>query len=453
RDGELDDLEAMLFGEAPKSILPSFSLESAFQGQEALAMVQEAKKKGSGYSLVFMDVRMPPGWDGVKTTAEVLRADPEVLVVICTAYSDYSWEEMSESIGNSDRVLILKKPFDVMEVRQLASALHRRWQLGREVAQRMEDLEARVLQRTHELEESNRELRASALAREAMEVELRLAQKLEAVGQLAAGIAHEINTPMQFVSDNVSFLREATSDMQNLVKKYREIIRDTLDAAAYASLDPLLTNAEEAFDLEYLQEHLAPAFRQATDGISRVSEIVLSMKRFSHPDRREKAPVDLNEAARDTAIVARNEYKYVAELELELGDIRPVMGHRGDLCQVLLNLVVNAAHAVGDGIGPEERGRITVRTAMDGDGYVLLTVSDSGTGIPKEVRERVFDPFFTTKEVGKGTGQGLAIARTVVVDDHGGTISVDSEPGEGTTFHVRLPIEASAEAAKERVQS
>ena len=183
------------------------------------------------------------------------------------------------------------------------------------------------------------------------------------------------------------------------------------------------------------------AIHRALDGLDRVATIVRSMKSFAHPDSTEMTTVDLNAAIESTLIIARTEYKYVADVETELGVLPPVHCFAGDINQVVLNIVVNAAHAIGDVVkGTENRGKITVRTKRDGE-HVVVTIADTGTGIPDAIREKIFDPVFTTKEVGKGTGQGLAIARGVVVDKHGGTIAVESETGKGTTFHLRLPID------------
>ena len=256
-----------------------------------------------------------------------------------------------------------------------------------------------------------------------LERELRQSQKLEAVGQLAAGVAHEINTPIQFVSDSLYFLRDAFADL----------IR-----AAQGEC-----SAEEA-DLPYLVDEVPQAVARCEEGVGRVAEIVRALKELSHPDSREKASSDLNRACRNASIVTKNETKNVADVLLELGDIPEVPCHLGDVSQVLINLVVNAAHAIEDRIGRDEgmrRGSITISTAKEGD-FVRISVADDGGGIPEAIRERIFEPFFTTKAVGRGTGQGLAIARGIVVDRHGGTLEFDSEVGRGTTFHVRLPVQA-----------
>ncbi|NOY28960.1 MAG: PAS domain S-box protein [Planctomycetes bacterium] len=286
--------------------------------------------------------------------------------------------------------------------------------------------------------------------RHQLQTELAHAQKLEAVGQLAAGIAHEINTPTQYVGDNTRFLKDAFGDIDTVFDSFEKL----LQAAKERSVDEQLVAEVEATlqraDIEYLREEIPQAIGQSLDGVERVAKIVRAMKEFSHPGTEEKSLVNLTEAIETTITVARNEWKYVAEMITEFDLELPVVpGLPGELNQVFLNLIVNAAHAVGDTLGDDatEKGTITVGTRRDGD-WVEIFIRDTGTGIPQDVRTRIFDPFFTTKEVGRGTGQGLAIARSVVVDKHGGTIDCETETGKGTTFLVRLPIHSSRQLSE-----
>jgi len=282
-----------------------------------------------------------------------------------------------------------------------------------------------------------------------MEVELRHAQKLEAVGRLAAGIAHEINTPIQFIGDNTRFMQDSFRDTLELIAKYEQIAEGARASspgdAALAELDGI----HERIEWSYLRTEIPKAMEQALDGVNRVATIVRAMKEFSHVDRSaEKSAADLNKAIESTLIVARNEVKYVAEVETRFAALPPVICHLGDLNQVFLNLLVNAAHTIADATaGTGTKGRIAVETTCDGE-FVVVSITDSGMGIPEAVRGKVFDPFFTTKEVGKGTGQGLALARAIVVDKHGGTLTFDTEIGKGTTFFIRLPINGLPEAKK-----
>ncbi len=275
-----------------------------------------------------------------------------------------------------------------------------------------------------------------------LENDLAQAQKLESVGRLAAGVAHEINTPVQFVSDSVLFVREAMDDLSGIVDKYRDLRAATKDDPdeAVAAAAKAAEEAEDDADLDYILENAPVALDRARDGLGRVAAIVRSMKEFAHPDRKEMVHADLNQAIASTLVIASNEYKYVAEVETSFGEIPPVNCYAGEVNQVVLNLIVNAAHAIADVVkGTPAKGRIRVSTRLL-DGQVEIAIADSGKGIPVEVRSRIFDPFFTTKEVGKGTGQGLAIARTVVVDKHKGTLHFETELGQGTTFFIRLPV-------------
>ncbi len=277
--------------------------------------------------------------------------------------------------------------------------------------------------------------------RKRLEVDLRHAQKLEAVGGLAAGIAHEINTPIQFVGDNVRFLQEAFAALQRLLSKYRDLYRAALYGPIHRSLIESARQAEEIEEADYLREEIPKALSQTLDGVDRVATIVRAMKDFAHPSQGQKTAADLNKALASTLIVARNEIKYVAEVETEFGELPPVFCNLEDLNQVFLNLLVNAAHAIGESVkGTNQRGVIRVRTFCEND-RVVVAISDTGCGIPEKIRDRIFDPFFTTKAVGQGSGQGLAISRSIVVEKHGGSLTFESHVGRGTTFYISLPIQ------------
>lgn len=282
------------------------------------------------------------------------------------------------------------------------------------------------------------ERRSAALAlrksKDALEIQARHSQKMEAIGQLAAGIAHEINTPIQFIGDNCKFLGEGFGEL----------------LAFFEGIEPgripppeLLRQRLEALDLAYLREEIPKAIQQSLDGVSRVSKIVSAMKDFSHPGTESRQTVDLNKAIESTIAVSRSTWKYAAELEAQLDPgLPPVPCFPGEFNQVILNLVVNAAHAIEAAQaarGDSALGKIIIRTWQESH-EVKVEVSDNGTGIPPGIQARIFDPFFTTKEVGKGTGQGLSIARAVIVDQHKGRIEVRSTPGVGTTFTLSLPL-------------
>jgi PAS domain S-box-containing protein len=278
--------------------------------------------------------------------------------------------------------------------------------------------------------------------RKILEAQLVQAQKLESIGQLAAGIAHEINTPTQYVGDNTRFLRDAFADLGKLLRQYG----DFLDAVKAGVHTPEMIGEVEASireaDVAYLLGEIPLAISQSIEGLERVSKIVHAMKEFSHPGSNGKVGLDINRAIESTITIARNEWKYVAEMKTDFDRSLPLVPCLpAEFNQVILNILINAAHAIGEaaGSGSEVKGVISVGTRNMGD-MVEISVTDTGSGIPEEIRSKIFDPFFTTKDVGKGTGQGLAISHSVIVEKHGGTITFETEVGRGTTFFIHLPI-------------
>ncbi len=424
----LDAMEQELFGESSiigdssSAAIMNIELADAFQGQEALAMVETALQEGRPYALAFVDMRMPPGWDGLETIKRMWKADSRLQIVICSAYSDHDWSDMIKELGTTDRLLILKKPFESVEVLQCATAMTEKWKTERVAERHLQDLEARVEERTRHLVEARSALESEMQRREQAEVELRLAQKLEAVGRLASGIAHEINTPIQYIGDSVHFLKDAFGELSVTLRAQRDAMTDKNAVA----------------DLDFLEAEVPKAIDRTLDGVERVAGIVRAMKEFAHSDGGEQAAADINRAIESTLMVANNEYKYVATVTTALGDIPFVVCFASELKQVLLNMVVNAAHALSDAGRDASSGAIRLATSQAGD-FVEIAIEDNGCGIPQENLDKIFDPFFTTKEVGRGSGQGLALARSVI-DRHAGTIKVSSEPGKGTKFVLRLPI-------------
>lgn len=307
------------------------------------------------------------------------------------------------------------------------------------------ELEDRVVRRTQALEEIAQELRDSKQSleyemheRTRVEIELRHAQKLESVGQLAAGIAHEINTPMQYIGNSLHFIKSALKDYE----KISWIAEDRLSCKKESmNVDlSMPTNDLDAIDLDYIRDRAPKALDRALDGIAAVTKIVRAMNEFTHPDGEAKNGADINRALNTAATVARSEYKYVAKLVENFQLLPSVECHIGDLNQVFLNLIINAAHSIAD--TAEKQGVITISTWVETD-VVKITVADNGTGIPENIKHRVFDPFFTTKEVGRGTGQGLTISHNIIVNKHGGHLEFQSEKGKGTTFQITLPISAN----------
>ncbi|MCA9550209.1 MAG: PAS domain-containing protein [Myxococcales bacterium] len=262
--------------------------------------------------------------------------------------------------------------------------------------------------------------------RKELERRLQRVERLESIGQLAAGIAHEINTPIQFVGDNLSFIDDV---LRRLLPMLRALPAEDLAAAKV--------------DVDFVEAELPSAIQQSLEGVDRVARIVRAMKELSHPATDAKTPANLNRVIESVAVVSRNEWKYNAELRMELeGGLPPVTCHGDGVGQALLNLVVNAAHAIGERNGARgEKGHITIRSRKVGDS-VEIQVEDDGAGMPADVARRCFDPFFTTKPVGRGTGQGLAIVHAVVVEQHGGEVDLETRPGEGTCFTLTLPIDA-----------
>ena len=281
-----------------------------------------------------------------------------------------------------------------------------------------------------------------------MRVQLLQTQKLEAVGQLAAGIAHEINTPIQYIGDNIRFLQDSFEELSRVLTPAQEFLAESIQAGVTSPCLQRAVTARDAVNIEFLEEEVPKAIDQTLDGVARVSALVGAMKEFSHPGKNEKELLDLNHAIENSVTVARNEWKYVADVKLELDpDLPPVYCLPGEFVQVVLNLVINAAHAIAEAHGKDstKKGCITIRT-RELASTIELQIEDTGTGIPQKIQGRVFDPFFTTKEIGKGTGQGLAIVRSVIVDKHQGTITFESKEGIGTTFLIHLPKNLNATA-------
>ncbi len=297
---------------------------------------------------------------------------------------------------------------------------------------------ALVREKTAEIERERARLHEVLEVLKQAQTQLLHSQKLESIGQLAAGIAHEINTPIQYISDNVMFLRQAFSHLIDVLEVAE---RDVADEGAFES-QVALREALQSAQIDFLREQVPQALEQTVEGLQRVIIIVSAMKRLSHSSNGAVTEVDLHELVQTATVIARNEWKYVAELTVTAEpDLPPVWCNRDDLSGVMLNLIINAAQAIAEAKAahPAHPGQIDIHLAMVDDRF-QITVQDTGTGIPAAIHNRVFDPFFTTKPVGQGTGQGLAIAHAVVVDRHHGAIRFETEPGVGTTFIVQLPL-------------
>jgi signal transduction histidine kinase len=278
--------------------------------------------------------------------------------------------------------------------------------------------------------------------RREMESQLRHAQKLESVGHLAAGIAHEVNTPAQYIGDNIRFLEKSFSLLNPLLRQHEELLKAVKQKADTGELVAGLEESARLCHLDFLLAETPRAIEQSLEGVNSVTRIVRAMRDFSHPGAGERIPVDLNQAVENTLVVSAHEWKYVASVVKDFQpDLPPVLCLPGEINQVILNLVVNAAHAIAGVVGDGSRGKgiITISTRLCGD-QAEIQVRDTGTGIPEAIRDKVFDPFFTTRPFGQGTGQGLAIARNVIVGRHEGTLTFQTETGAGTVFTIRLPL-------------
>jgi signal transduction histidine kinase len=344
----------------------------------------------------------------------------------------------------------------LQKIRSLAALQHKQAENARlmaDLVQRETALEAlnhtleqRVLERTSLLRDANESLAKEMQTRLQIEIDLRQAQKLESLGRLAAGVAHEINTPLQFVSDSMRFVADAHRDLSTLIERYRGALPELGDSSHAPALLAQLDELEQQLDLEYTLQNVPAALQRSLDGLKRVAVIVRSLKEFSHPGQ-QLTQVDLNHAIESTLIIAAHEYKGIAEISTDFAELPPVTCYAGEINQAVLNVVVNAAHAIAERNldapdNEHSKGRICVRTQLDAD-HVVISVQDNGGGIPEAIRGQIFDPFFTTKAVGKGTGQGLAIAHAALHEKHGGSLRFETEVGKGTTFFMRFPITPS----------
>jgi signal transduction histidine kinase len=404
-----DQARTALFGGSPRSGgQEQFELDCADQGQQALAMVRSALKEGRPYAVAFVDMRMPPGWDGLETVEQLWKEDPQLEVVICTAYSDQPWAEITHRIGRNDKLLILQKPFNSIEVLQLAIALSRKWNLAHEVERQLSELNRRVDERTGELQRANDEQKQ-------LQRQFQQAQKMEAIGRLAGGVAHDFNNLLTVITGcSAILLEQVRSD------------------------DPVRVLIEE---ISKAGERAATLTRQL---------LAFSRQQMLKPQR-----VDLNESLKAIASMLKRLMGADIELAVECApDLWPVHVDRGQIDQVVMNLAVNARDAMPDG------GTLTIGTSnfilhpgmsvphpvfVPGE-YVHLTIRDTGHGMDETIRSRIFEPFFTTKEEGKGTGLGLATVYGIIKQSQG-FIFVESAPGKGATFDVYFPRFVGQDAA------
>lgn len=536
---DLARYEAAFYGQAAEAdtVPYGFQVDHALQCDVAVSMVQQAVACNQPYAVAFIDVTVTTAGDDFALVDGLWQADPDLSIVICTASLQCSREELDSRVTRPGQLLILRKPFDTLEVTQLASALSsqrsQRQAVQRQVTELQQQIEQRIGQLVQAQQESERlieaissvvvgidehgrisrwnatsesvfgvsakdiigrpfhelpvqwedlELAERLLLNEQqqasrrneliftdadgnrrvlgasvfpvlingchrgrlvlgadltenrlLEQQLQAAHKLEAVGQLAAGVAHEINTPMQYIGDNLEYLTTAFDELISQLHWYSR-----RDESAIASEMPVSVRR-----LDSLQKNVPSALSDSIEGVTHVSRIVRAMKEFSHPGMETKMSVDVNAALQTTLTVTSNEWKHVATVMTDFGvPARPIDAFAGELNQVFLNLIMNAVQAIEE--SAVRPGRIDVGTRYTDD-FVEIRISDTGCGIPEEIRGRIFDPFFTTKEVGRGTGQGLALAHTVIVQKHGGRLWFETDDQAGTTFLVQLPYLSAPE--------
>jgi signal transduction histidine kinase len=404
-----DQAEAAFFGTpAVVSAQPVFEIDSAYQGEEGVAALTRALEQGRPYAMAFVDVRMPPGMDGIETVERLWQLHPELQVVICTAYSDYSWQEMIGRLRNRDRLLVLKKPFATIEALQLACSLCEKWKLIREAQDRLAITEQIVGERTLDLRETNTRLQAEMEQRKLAEAHLLRAQRLESIGTLASGIAHDLNNMLSPILMSAELLR------MNLPEESQKLI-NMIEASA-----------------------------------KRAAGVVRQVLTFARGMEGERVLLQPRHLLREITNVALETFPKNIRIQCELPkEIGCMEGDATQLQQVLMNLCVNARDAMPDG-GTLRLCAETIEfdseyASMTPDvrpgSYVAVRISDTGTGIPQEIIGKIFDPFFTTKPLGKGTGLGLSTVLGIV-KTHGGFLEVRSELGKGTTFEIFLPLAA-----------
>jgi PAS domain S-box-containing protein len=528
---ELDADEAILFGDtADSSRQWSFQIDSAFQGQEGLEKVRTAVAEGHPYAVAFVDVRMPPGWDGVETISRIWKEFPDLQIVICTAYSDYSWDEIAKTVGNTDQMLVLKKPFDNVEVLQMAHALSKKWQLTHMARRQMEELDALVNQRTAELRAANAQLVGEVAERTAAEEALRKSEERFSKAFHSSPVPMLIQQPDGKVclDANGSFLEliGATRDdvlagetpwwaddvaattigealaarrpVRNLAATIRTIageIREVLVAAENLELGStpyhllilqditdrvrlenelrqaqkmeavgrlaagvahdfnniltvILGNTSMQLRNPHLDEKISSSLHQVERAAERATALTRQLLAYSRKQIIQRRPVALNEVVEQTVTMLRRIIGEHIAIDLQLApELPPIFADPSNVDQVIMNLALNARDAMSDG------GKLTlttVRVEIDEAAHarnpeaqlgphICLAVRDTGYGMDESTIARIFEPFFTTKDPGKGTGMGLATVYGVL-KQHGGWLEVDSAPGRGTTIRAFFPI-------------
>ncbi len=401
---EYEDAAAAFFGDdasstpTPVTHAPAFQLESAYQGHEALERIKQANREGARYAMTFMDVRMPPGWDGIETIERIREVDREIQVVIATAYADYVWEDIYEKFGATDSIVFMRKPFDATEVQQLATTMTEKWNLARAARMRMDQLEQEVQRRTHDLQQALEDLKKT-------QVQLIQSEKMATLGSLVAGLVHELNSPLGTVLSSIDVMERALGQIRS-----------------QRSAEPLNR------PLNALTESIGYT-REASD---RIATMLHSLKLFSRLDRAETELADLHENLESTLVVLKHELGDRVSVIRDYGELPRLRCRPAELNQVFLNLLSNAIRSI------EGPGSIRITTGVEGQ-ELFIRIADTGAGIEQQRLDRLFDVGFTSdKRVRMKVG--LA-ANYQVVQQHGGRIDVQSSPGEGSVFTIYLPLD------------
>jgi len=356
-------------------------------------------------------------------------------------------EELFEQLRQAQKTIAAqKKTIDVLTDRALEKQLNRDGAFA--LLEENSSLQEIVTRKTVQLEEQNQKLEEAHHALKHAQNELIQAQKLESIGRLAAGVAHEINTPIQYISDNINFIKESHESLGVL----RDILETLMLAKKEGNICQRLGDSlEERYkksNIAAISKEITLAIEDSLEGIDRVSKIVTAMKEFSHPGSKDRTVSDINKSIQTTVAITRNEWKYIADVQfIPDTTIKPFPFFISEFNQCILNLIVNSAHAIEEQLDKENmreeiKGQIFITTKNLGDS-VRIKITDTGTGIPEHIRDQIFDPFFTTKPPGKGTGQGLTFVYSNIVKKHGGSIEIESKEGLGSTFTLRIPIAKS----------
>lgn len=371
----------------------------ASNGEEALELLSTTL-----FDIVITDIAMPE-MDGIELTKRIQENFPSEVIIMTGQIDQYSYEQFVGA-GACDFV---QKPITSDEILLRVKRVLHEQQLREDLLQ------------------SHKELAKS--------------QKLESLGQLASGIAHELNTPIQYIGDNTNFFKETFQDVRECLQVFLELFEAGKKNKIDSTIIEKVQSAIEIADIKYIQEEIPQAIEQTLEGVKRIQKIVKAMKVFAHPGNNVHVLTNLNECIQNTITISKNEWKYIADIVLDLDSNLPLVScDPGEINQVFLNLIVNASHAIAENQkqSSSQKGKITIGTKWV-ENWVEIRISDTGTGIPDNIRDHVFEPFFTTKEIGKGTGQGLAITHSVVVNRHKGKIDIETRKAGGTTFIIKLP--------------